>query len=264
MPYPLLDSAKGPLDGPFFERVGLQVCIPSGDTWNAGFAMSVIQLQLQLFQTHAAKQTYFNVNNRLGSMLALNREDMVLNALENKDVTHILFLDSDMTFPADTANHMLWRNQPILCANYVKRAVPTVPTVRGMDGRLLATLDNSTGLEPVLYAGLGVAMFHRDVFENVPRPWFSFDWVKDADGVLRQRGEDVHLFNACREAGYDVLVDHDLSKHVTHQGVFDYTTRMAFLDEEEGVYDEDGSYTPERKLAYLKEKANGNDTDRQA
>jgi hypothetical protein len=255
MSYRFIRAEKGPLDGPFLENFNLQVCIPSTDVWDAGFAMSLLQMQMQLFETHVGKRTYFNVNNRLGSMLSLNREELILNALEVEPrISHILMLDSDMTFPADTAHWLAWRNEPIVLANYVKRVIPTLPTMRGMDGRLLATLDHSTGLQPVKYGGLGVCMVHREVFERVPRPWFHFEWYQDAKGVWKMRGEDVYFFDKCREHGYQVLCDHDLSKHVTHRGAFEYTHRMAFLDEDEDVFDGDGRYTPEAKIERLKAK----------
>ena len=259
MTHSVIRTEKGPLDGPFLEEFNLQVCIPSTDVWDASFAMSLLQMQMQLFETHVGKRTYFNVNNRLGSMLSLNREELILNALEvEPKITHILMLDSDMCFPADTAHWLAWRNEPIVLANYVKRVIPTVPVTRGMDGRLLATLDKSTGLEPVKYGGLGVCMVHREVFERVPRPWFHFEWYETPKGKLAMRGEDVYFFDKCRAAGYDVLVDHDLSKHVTHRGSFEYTHRMAFLDEDEDVYDDQGRYTPEAKIERLKAHEEGN------
>jgi len=251
------------MDGPFLNEFNLWVAVPSGDTWHAAFAMSLLQLQMQLFTNHVGKRTFFNVQNQLGSMLSLNRESMILSALEaDENITHILMLDSDMTFPADTAHWLAWRNEPIVLGGYNRRCVPTTPTARGLDGKLVATLDTSTGLEKVRHGGLGCCMVHREVFEKVPRPWFHFEWVRDPKrhGGWGQNGEDVYFFNKCREAGYDVLLDHDLSKHLTHVGLFDYTYRMAFLDEEEGVYDDAGRYSPEVKVEYLKrkeEEANG-------
>jgi hypothetical protein len=257
MPYPLIRSEKGPLDGPFLNDFGLWIAVPSGDTWHAAFAMSLLQVQMQVFTNHIGKRTYLNVQNQLGSMLSLNRESMIEAALaSDENITHILMLDSDMTFPADTAHWLAWRNQPIVMGGYNRRCVPTTPTVRGLDGKLLATLDSSTGLEPVLYGGLGCCMVHREVFEKVPRPWFHFEWVRDPKrpGGWGQKGEDVYFFDKCRQHGYDVLLDHDLSKHLTHVGLFEYTHRMAWLDEDEDTYDALGRYTPEVKLAKLKEE----------
>jgi hypothetical protein len=249
-------TEKGPLDGPFLDTFHLAILIPSMDHWDNKFALSLLQVVATLHQHPIAKeQTYFIINHS-GSMLTMNREGMVLAALKSDPkITHILFLDSDMTFPADTVHWLVHRNEPIVIANYNRRTIPTYPVTRGLDSRFLATLDSSTGLQPIKCGGLGVAMFKREVFDKVPRPWFHFEWYPDPQkaGEFLMNGEDTWLFKRAQKAGYQVLVDHDLSKQVTHVGQFEYTYRMAFIEEDESYIGPDGSYDIDAKIKQMDE-----------
>lgn len=250
----VLATEKGPMDGPFLDKFHLAILIPSMDHWDAKFAVSLLQMVATLHQHQiATEQTYFIINHS-GSMLSMNREGMVLAALKSEPaITHILMLDSDMTFPADTVHWLAHRDVPIVIANYNRRTIPTYPVTRNLDGRFLATLDTSTGLEPVKCGGLGVALFKREVFERTPRPWFHFEWYPDPQkpGEWLMNGEDTWLFKRAQEQGYEVLVDHDLSKGVTHVGQFEYTHRMAYLEEDERFIGPDGVYDVDAKVKQL-------------
>ena len=52
-------------------------------------------------------------------------------------------------------------------------------------------------------AGLGCTLVHREVFENVPKPWFK--WTS-----LESYSEDFYFFRKCKKYGYDLLVRGDV------------------------------------------------------
>jgi len=58
-------------------------------------------------------------------------------------------------------------------------------------------------------------LIKTSVFESLPQPWFMEDPIKEI-------GEDVHFCNLAREHGFQVFIDHDLSKDVMHIGEFEY------------------------------------------
>ena len=61
-------------------------------------------------------------------------------------------------------------------------------------------------------------------------PWFEFIYNRE---LKRRESEDHVFFMRAREAGFDVHVDHDLSKEVGHTGDFTYRLSHAVALEEE-------------------------------
>jgi hypothetical protein len=134
----------------------------------------------------------------------------------------LLMLDSDMRFPSDTLARLLDRNVPIVTCNYSTRRSPAEPIAFKSISTLekLYTDEESTGLEECSANGLGVALIHRTVFEQMPKPWFNIPYIPASDGHW---GEDVWFCNQARKAGFPVFVDHDLSKEVKHIGMREYS-----------------------------------------
>ena len=65
----------------------------------------------------------------------------------------------------------------------------------------------------------GMLMIKRAVFEKLRKPWFETCYREEHDDWL---GEDVYFCIRAREAGFGIWVDHDLSKQVTHQGIYEF------------------------------------------
>lgn len=220
--------------GPFLDEFKVCCLIPSMGQWHVGFAMSLIECMQSMFQAHIGKEQSFAIRNVQSSLIQYSREQLVHSALnEPTKWTHFLFLDSDMVFPHDTIHWLAYRQKPIVIANYVRRAVPAIPVTRDLNWKHLMTRPEDSGLQPVNSGGLGVALLEREVFEQVPRPWFDTQWRDSGatpgrpSGIPVIDGEDVCFFKQCRERGIDVLVDHDLSKYVKHIGSLEYTMAMA-------------------------------------
>lgn len=223
--------------GPFLDDFHLGILIPSGSEWETGFAISLIEMIEALWARRIAKRQSHYMRNMQTSLLPYSREDLIYRAMiDQPQTTHFLCLDSDMTFPPDTAHWLAYRQEPIVFANYTRRTVPAVPVTKGFDGKFVFTMPESTGLQEVKTGGLGVTLFERGVFEQVPRPWFGLRWRENGvtPGNPAMDGEDTWLFEKCREAGYKVLLDHDLSKHVGHIGKFTYTNAMSDPADVEG------------------------------
>ncbi|MCU0810616.1 MAG: hypothetical protein MUE59_06200 [Thiobacillaceae bacterium] len=230
-------QAEGPhFRGPLLEDFHLAILVPSGPSWATGFAISLLKCVQSMHQRPLAKRHSYRINNQQSSMLPYSREAGFLAAMAmDPEPTHVLMLDSDMEFPEDTIHWMVWRNESVLLANYVKRCVPTIPVTRDFDGRYVYTHSYDTGLQEVKFGGLGCCMITMDVLKALPRPWFNFNWRPDphTPGNFLIDGEDTGFFNKCREAGYKVMLDHDLSKHVNHIGEMVYTNRMGEMTERE-------------------------------
>lgn len=148
-----------------------------------------------------------------------NAELAVLQALES-DITHVLFIDDDMSFAPQAVDLLIGRRQPIVGVNYCFKKFPIEFMAVALDGkRRVATTESSTGLEEVSYIGFGLSLIETRVFRNTPKPWFLPEYIPDLDTYTT---EDNPFFARARKAGFPCLVDHDASKLVGHVGSFEF------------------------------------------
>lgn len=156
------------------------------------------------------------------SILPFSRQHLASFAV-NQGFTHTLWIDSDMRFPADTLLRFLSRDEPIIGINAMTRREPFRTTAKtGPDDNLPTTRD-STGLEKVELMGFGMVWIQAEVYSRIEKPWFDTEWVPDKEV---HRGEDYYFFEKARRAGYELYVDHDLSKEVGHIGSFTFYPYM--------------------------------------
>jgi hypothetical protein len=159
----------------------------------------------------------------MGTLLVSQRNELV-NLAQKENATHILFIDSDMRFPADLFSRMLSRNVDVVAANCPKRRMPIGPTAGNWDPETkrkitVFTRPESTGLEVVDMVGTGVMLCRMDVFDRIEKPWFATPWVPEANNY---QGEDVYFCKLLKKAGIDVHIDHDISKQIGHIGSLAY------------------------------------------
>src|SRR5689334_5859802 len=95
------------------------ICVPSGDMVHADFAANLAALCLD-------PGARAGVINSKGSIVAIVRNQCVA-ASQLIKATHILFLDSDMTFPLDVLKRLLAHNKDIVGALYARRRAPFGP-----------------------------------------------------------------------------------------------------------------------------------------
>lgn len=162
-----------------------------------------------------------------GTILASQRTELVKEARKS-GCTHLLFLDSDMRFPADVIARlmasMLTSGEFVVAANCARRKIPTGPTAGNVDGNLLKTpvftTEDSTGLEKVDRVGTAVMLIDMKVFDLLPEPWFATPWVADKNCFM---GEDVYLCHQLKRLNLPIIIDHDLSKEIKHIGSFEFS-----------------------------------------
>lgn len=143
--------------------------------------------------------------------------EAVLKAAIGYDATHILWIDTDMMFPPETAMRLLAHEKDIVAANCVmKHPTPIFTAVR--DSQRIETGPDSTGLETVDTVGCAVMLMRMAVVASLPRPIFTHGLNDDGSDV----GEDLMFCRAARRAGFDIFVDHDLSKEIGHVGQHTY------------------------------------------
>jgi hypothetical protein len=202
------------------QSIRVAVAVPAGDDVKTSFLWSYSGMLLWTAINRPDIELRRFIHR--STILPSSRQGLVEEALE-ADCTHILWLDSDMVFPKDALVRLLEHKEPIVAANYAKRRLPIEPTAahRKPDGEveLLFTTADSSGVQEALYAGMGCMLVETDVYKMLPRPWFNL-WYGAADGQFA--GEDVFFCYHARHSGVVVLIDHDLSKEVSHVGEMQY------------------------------------------
>lgn len=193
------------------------IAVPSrNNSWWSDFGLSLAAMTAATaYEAPSVDMILWNVQ---GTGLSMNRINLCKKALE-KNCTHVLFLDDDMRIPMHTLMMFLAHKKDIIAANCARKELPPRSTAKGWDDMCVWTKKSSTGLEKVKSVGTAVMLINTDVLKKMDQPWFCEDPV-------REIGEDVYFCNKAREIGFDIWIDHDLSKDVVHMGGFEFTHQI--------------------------------------
>lgn len=196
------------------------IAYPCGDMVHADFTQCLTMLVLR---SAVVSRLWIGVSQTRGSIICASRNYMIRQAMQQTECSHVLCLDSDMTFPADTLSRLLSHNVPIVGASYCMRREPRAMTHR--DGNFTSKLPLSFESEifPVLSLGMGCVLIQMEVFHKLREldpvgPFFQVEY----HGEEHHTGEDVHFFKQVNRAGIQVMCDVQLSHAVRHIGTYAY------------------------------------------
>ncbi len=148
-----------------------------------------------------------------GAPLDTTRNQMVKDALANPNVTHLLFVDSDMIpeSPTDinqSLRQLLSLNAPIAGALYRAKQAQGNPYAMWMDigdhnhfAAINEWIKGSNWI-PVDVTGFGFILIKREVFEKIPEPWFVWDQIAPS--------EDFYFCMLAKKYGYETKVFTDV------------------------------------------------------
>lgn len=199
----------------------LAICVPCRDSVMSGFCFDLAKLvgyhsrntddQIMIYQMP-------------GTLIFHQREKLADQALKD-GAEAILWIDSDMRFPADTLERLLSHGVDICGVNATTRREPIMPTALDLevvDGNPVFHKVETRGkdyVEEVSAVGFGVTLTRKSVFEKMPQPWFDILWT-DNGGIV---GEDVHFCIKAQDNGVKTYVDHVLSPLIKHIGTKEYS-----------------------------------------
>jgi len=194
-------------------RVG--VCIPCRDEVHTGFAFDFARMTAHDASTRCKdSKGGLNLYTMPGTLIFDQREKLVQVAL-SEGCDAVLFIDSDMRFPHDIIDIMLSREVPIVGVNATTRRKPVTPTAKLLTkiqdkDQVVYKWENidsrgKQGIEKITAVGFGAVMIRKEVFKEVPQPWFDAGWWPT--GVC---GEDVHFCVKVGDNGFHTWVDHEL------------------------------------------------------
>lgn len=150
------------------------------------------------------------------SILPYARAKVVEMAL-SQGASHVLMLDTDMTYPETLVERLLAHDRPFVACNATTRRPPIRWCAKDKAGHEMDS-SKGRGLQKAGSCGLAVALIERCVFEAIPTPRFFFEWTGAG-----WRGEDIWFCDRAIERGFQPMIDHDLSREIGHVGNHTYT-----------------------------------------
>lgn len=200
----------------------LVVCLPQRDLVNCEYACCLGRMMLYLGVSNRGID-HVQITRCGSSILPAVRQHLAEKAIEDFGATHLLWIDSDHTFPYDTAHRLLAHGRPWVGINATTRVPPVRPTALKKEGMPLQTTEHSTGLERVWRMGFGITLIEARVFKAMEKPWFNLEWV-NLDPTAAHVGEDIYFCEKAKHAGFQPMVDHDLTKETAHIGSVAFTS----------------------------------------
>jgi hypothetical protein len=193
----------------------LAICLPELDFVRREYSRSLAKMMLRLGNVDAGARQVVTVHAS-GSVLPSLRQGIAFRAIQY-GATHLLWIDSDHSFPEDTAHRLLAHERPWVGINATTRNRPIRATALKREGELLETTQHSKGLERAWRMGFGIVLIEARVFEAIEMPWFLNEYIGGEPGD-DFRGEDIYFCEKAKAAGFHPMVDHDLTKDTTHVG----------------------------------------------
>lgn len=185
------------------------VAFPSGDLVNVRFVKSL----LDLF-TYSTSSLDIFWANFVSSRITDNRNNLVKLARQG-EATHILFIDSDMTFPANALGRLIDYDLDIVCATASKRN----EECRDMIGIPASQTDaiTSKSLVEMDSVGLPFMLIKMSVFDKIQKPYFAEPEM--GDDLIP---EDAYFCHKVKSAGFKIFCDLALSLNMGHLGFKEY------------------------------------------
>lgn len=209
------------------QELKVLVATPSDDLVRRRFHICMVQMLLYYISHPVqgyAHQSVVPLSIR-DSILSRARWNAVVEAVR-QDATHLLFIDSDQTFPRELIHEWVAHRVDVVAANVATKQIPAQPTARYKPqqgdpgyGRPCYT-DDKRGLEKVWRVGTGVMMLRVEALKRMSHG-SMFD-VKWRDEISRHQGEDWSFAEALEAYGVDMWVDHSMSRRIGHLGEFEY------------------------------------------
>lgn len=198
----------------------LAVLIPCRDTLHSAHALALAELVK--FNTMNNIDTHVFMD--ASTILLTQRERLATEAI-GLNADYMLWLDSDMVFPATTAVRLMAHNESVVAGNYIRRQKPYkgVAYKKIGDWEKPLSFDVQDELVSVAGVGMGCLLIKTDIFKELSKPWFDFQWTPSSNDFL---GEDMYLCQKITAAGYSIKIDTMISQELHHLGTFAFNADL--------------------------------------
>lgn len=208
----------------------LMIGLPAYDH-KVGVKMAVALMKLaQKVQEHGI---HIEVNSVCGCSVVSRARNLIAHEFLKSNADHLMFIDSDMTFDADSVLRLMAWNQdkPIVAGAYEARK-PGKVYILSLDGDKDSVMMDPMGLVRARRVATGFMMIQRKVLETLKEKhpeWEHldntsneklhafFDFACTPEGYI---GEDFLFCERAREAGFSVWIDPTVK--LGHMGITEF------------------------------------------
>ena len=191
------------------------ICVPTNGLVHAAFTFSLVNA----IRYTEAQGIPVILDMDAGTVLSNQRQMLLDTAIDYHQAEHIMWFDSDMTFPEDTIVRLLEHKKDVVCATYSKRVEPFHPTAFYNIDPVEPVDTTGHGLTKINYTGMGCLLVRADVIDHIPSPHFPLIWHPKTS---TWQGEDMGFCQLLTSNGFDIWCDLDLSRAVGHLGVQEF------------------------------------------
>lgn len=149
-----------------------------------------------------------------------SRDKMVQVALK-EGATHIMFIDSDMEFPAESIQHLIDQDKDIIGGLYPRRQYPYRPTINNIDGKKLIVPSSYPydRIFEVDAVATGFMLVKTSVFKKLGEP--PYFKIQNFHG--KSIRDDVYFCISAKRKGFKVWADPTMN--IGHVGTYVYTMK---------------------------------------
>lgn len=184
------------------------IIIPSNGAWRAKMAGNLSGLLLHHAYNHRQHLAIRGVIDEQCSNTGFGRNHAVEKAMTMREVTHVLFIDTDAVFPVDILYRLLKEDRDVIGVQALRRQPPYTPTgEKRQDGKW--TL------------GCHVMLIKKTMFDQIAFPWFNGHYLPNGEW----RGEDQDFCDKVNEIS-QVYCAEDISMKVGHLGEMGFFLEM--------------------------------------
>lgn len=189
----------------------IAIGVPSGETVSSSFMVHICSMLMK---------NEFPISifaNAVSSRIAYNR-NCIVDMAKKLNSTHLLFIDADMIFPADSLRILLAHDKDIIGATAAKRQDGADQAIgETFTGEVLKISDKPIKMKLI---GPCLMLIKMSVFDKLKKPYFCEppNWMMDKptdDGIMP---EDEYFCQAAIKAEIDIYCDTQLSMYIGHRG----------------------------------------------
>lgn len=191
----------------------LMVAVPTTDYVHAEFMKCLVGLTKKL----ASDGVDFEEQIIGGTLIYWARNRIAHRAIDG-GFTHVLWLDSDMTFKPDIVDDLLWCGKDMVCGAFVSRRPPYGPCVyTSIEDPANMTKVEDFGTEPFRVDGCGFAA----VLTSVSLLKAVMDRFDTCFMPTEQYGEDMAFCDRVKQIGGEIWCEPTVRPgHIAHVPVY--------------------------------------------
>ncbi len=196
------------------------VCVPTNGMVHALFTYCL----LNAIRYTEARGIPVVLEMDAGTVLSNQRQVLSDSAIDDHYADHIMWFDSDMTFPEDVIIRLLEHKKEAVCATYSKRVEPFHATAFYNIDPVEPVDTEQHGVVPIKYAGMGCMLIKSSVIDSMPSPHYPLKWHAPSS---TWHGEDMGFCDLLHDNNIQLYCDLDLSREIGHLGQQEFRLNQA-------------------------------------